>query len=324
MKNILLAAGTLTLAITSINSWADDRDDWPNSMTLGTASQGGAYYVYGSGWANLVNETLDTRIGSEITAGPVQNATFVQTGEHEFGMVTMGPAMDALEGNSPLMPGVEHSSIRAMFPMYQTTFHVMALERSGIETFADLEGKRVGIGPAGGTSDTYYPEIFEHLNYDVELLHGGASDQASQLQDGLIDAFAFAVGLPTAAFSQAEAQVDINIFSNSEEEIETILELYPELARAIIPEGIYNSVESDIPSVALWNFAITHEDMPESLVYEIVKTIMENNDRMMQIHRASAETIPENVDKNNVILYHPGAVRWFEENGYEIPEDLKG
>ncbi|MBR2515385.1 MAG: C4-dicarboxylate ABC transporter substrate-binding protein, partial [Halomonas sp.] len=90
IRTIFLGATTLSIAIGTQPAFSND--DWPNSMTLGTASQGGAYYVYGSGWANLVNETLDTRIGSEITAGPVQNATFVQTGEHDFGMVTMGPA----------------------------------------------------------------------------------------------------------------------------------------------------------------------------------------------------------------------------------------
>jgi uncharacterized protein len=51
---------------------------------------------------------------------------------------------------------------------------------------------------------------------------------------------------------------------------------------------------------------------------------MENNDRMMQIHAAARETLPENADKNSFLPYHPGAVRWFEENGIEIPDDLKG
>ena len=51
---------------------------------------------------------------------------------------------------------------------------------------------------------------------------------------------------------------------------------------------------------------------------------MSNNEQMMNIHKAARETLPENFDKNNVILWHPGAVRWFEENGFDIPDDMEG
>lgn len=324
MKNILLTTTALTLAIASMNSWANEQTDWPNSMTVGTASQGGTYYIYGSGWANLVNQKLDTRIGAEITGGPVQNISMVQMGEHDFGMVTMGPAVDALEGNSELLPDNTHADVRAMFPMYQTALHIVSLESSDIESVADLDGKRVGVGPAGGTNDEYHPRLFEALGYDVETLQGGASDQAGQLQDNLIDAFAFGAGMPIASFSQLKAQADVNIFSYSEEEIEQILEEFPALSHSVVPGGTYNSVDEDIPTVSLWNFAITHKDMPDTLVYEIVDTIMSNHEQMLQVHGAAAETLPENISYNNSIPFHPGAVKWFEENGYDIPEDLKG
>jgi len=324
MKKTALVTSITAFSFFALNSGADDRADWPNSMTVGTASQGGTYYIYGSGWANLANQHLGTRIGAEITGGPVQNVSMVQLGEHDFGMVTMGPALDALEGNSPLLPNDPHSDVRAMFPMYQTALHIVSLTSSGIDSVADLEGKRVGVGPAGGTNDEYHPKLFEELGYNVETLQGGASDQAGQLQDNLIDAFAFGAGLPVAAFSQLEAQADVNIFSYNEEEIAQILEAFPALSPATVPGGTYRSIEEDIPTVSLWNFAITHKDMPESLVYAIVDVVMSNPEQMLQVHGAAAETLPENITYNNSIPFHPGAVRWFEEHGYEIPDELKG
>jgi TRAP-type uncharacterized transport system substrate-binding protein len=74
----------------------------------------------------------------------------------------------------------------------------------------------------------------------------------------------------------------------------------------------------------MWNFAIASADLPESFVYEVVATVMENHERMMEIHSAAEETVPENFDKNTFLPWHPGAVRWFEENGYDIPDDLEG
>jgi len=303
---------------------ADDRDDWPRSITVGTASQGGTYYIYGSGWANLVGEELDINAGAEVTGGPVQNATLVQTGDHEFGMVTMGPALAAWEGESELAPGLEHTDIRAVFPMYQTAFSVITLEGSGIESMEDLDGKTVGIGPSGGTSDMYFPQFFEQLGLNVRTRNGGASDQVGQLQDGLIDAFAFAAGIPISAFSQAEAQTDVNIFSVTEDEQAQLLEAFPELVGSTIPADVYQTLEEDIHAISIWNFAITHKDMPEGLVYGVTKAVMENHDEMMSIHGASKETLPENWEVNDWLPFHPGAVRWFEENGYDIPDDLRG
>lgn len=308
----------------AVSAFAEaDRDNWPRSLTIGTGSQGATYYIYGSGWGNLASEATGSSFGAEVTGGPVQNVTLVQMGEHEFGMVTMGPAYEAWQGNSELAPGIEHTDIRAVFPMYQTALQVISLSGSGISSISDLDGKTVGVGPAGGTGDMYYPQLFEKLGLDVRTRNGGAADQASQVQDGLLDAFAFAAGIPVSAFSQLEAQVDVNIFSFSEQEMAQFLDDFPELSPATIPASAYSSLDEDESAISLWNFAITHKGMPESLVYEVTKAVMENHERMIQVHGSARETMPENFVHNTFIPWHPGAVRWFEENGYEIPADLR-
>ena len=316
-----LAAAAL---ITAGAATAQDRDGWPSSMTIGTASQGGVYFVYGNGLAAYIAEELGINASGEVTGGPVQNVTLVQMGEHAMGMVTLGPMYEAWIGESELAPGLEHTDVRALFPMYETPFQGIALRGQNITSLADLEGKRVSVGPAGGTPGTYWPRIIEALGVNATISYAGASDAASQLQDGLIDAFVFAAGLPIAAFSQLAAEADVRTFTFSDEEHAQILETFPEVSDFTIPGGTYTVQDEDQPSVAMWNFAVVHQDMPESLAYEITKLVMENNDRMMQIHAAAAATLPENFENNSFLPFHPGAVRWFEENGFEIPEDLRG
>jgi len=68
-----------------------DRTGWPESFTVGTASQGGTYFAYGSGWANLVAEELGLSGGGEVTGGPMQNMALVHTGDAQFGMTTISP-----------------------------------------------------------------------------------------------------------------------------------------------------------------------------------------------------------------------------------------
>jgi uncharacterized protein len=303
---------------------AQDREGWPSSLTVGTASQGGVYFVYGNGLAAYIAEELGVTASGEVTGGPVQNVTLVQMGEHDLGLVTMGPMYEAWTGESELAPGLEHTDVRALFPMYETPFQGVALRGQNITSLADLDGKRVSVGPAGGTPGTYWPRILEELGVNASVSYSGASDAASQLQDGLIDAFLFAAGLPIAAFSQLAAEADVRTFTFSEEEHAQVLEAFPEVSNFTVPGGTYTVQDEDQPSIAMWNFAVVHQDMPESLAYEITRLVMENNDRMMQIHAAAEHTLPENVENNSFLPFHPGAVRWFEENGHEIPEELRG
>jgi len=303
---------------------AQDRAGWPASFSVGTASQGGTYFVFGSGWANLVSEATGVPGGGEVTGGPVQNAALVQTGDLEMGMVTMGPAYDAWNGQSELAPGLKHDKLRALFPMYQTGFHMIALKSSGIESIDDIkDGMRVGVGPAGGTPGTYLPRIFETLGKKVDVRFGGAADLAGQLQDGLLDVFAFAAGFPFPAFAQVEAQVAVNYIGFTEEEVAKITATQP-VSPFTIPQSTYSTMPGDQLTVSMWNFAVGSADLPESFVYETVKAVMGQHDRMMSIHKAAKETLPENFDKNTFLPWHPGAVKWFEENGYTIPDNLKG
>jgi hypothetical protein len=166
--------------------------------------------------------------------------------------------------------------------------------------------------------------ILETVGVPARPQFGGASDQAGQLQDGLIDAFAFAAGIPISAFSEIKAQVDAVVFAPTKEQSEKVIAENPAMAPFTIPANTYKGQTEPLDTVAMWNFFITSSDMPESLVYEMTKIAMEQHDRMMQIHGTAAETLPENYIHNKFLPFHPGAVRWFEENGYEIPDELKG
>ncbi|MCH4565580.1 MULTISPECIES: TAXI family TRAP transporter solute-binding subunit [Halomonas] len=299
-----------------------DRSEWPDNFTVGTASQGGTYFVYGSGWANLIADELGISGGGEVTGGPTQNLALVHGGDVAFGLATMGPAADAVNGESPLAPGVPMDNVCALFPMYETPFSIAALSSSDITSISEIpDGARIGFGPAASTSDTYFPAILEELGVNFERRNGGWTDLGGQLQDGLLDVIAFAAGIPIPAISQLEVQTDVNIIEFTEEEQAQVLESFP-VAPFQIPASTYTTLEEDARAVSMWNFAIARCDLPEDFVYEVTKVTMENNDKMRNVHRSAETTIPENIVHNTVLPFHPGAARWYEENGYEIDEAL--
>jgi TRAP transporter TAXI family solute receptor len=326
MKLTKLGAFALTTALVSTSAFADghiDRTGWPESFTLGTASQGGTYFAYGSGWANLVADELGISGGAEVTGGPMQNMALVHTGEAQFGMTTMGPAADSIAGNNPIAPGLQMTGACAMFPMYQTPFYIAALASSGINSVSDIpDGALMGFGPAGSTADTYFPRMMESLGASFERRNGGFNDMGSQLQDGLLDVWGVAGGIPTPAISQLEASTEITIIEMNEEELASILDNFP-VTPFSMPADTYEALDADSPAVSMWNFAIANCELPDSFVYSVVDVIMADNERMVNIHRAATATLPENWNTNNgVMMWHPGAAQWFTENaGAEIPAD---
>lgn len=322
MKFFSLTATAIALVMsTGAASAMDvDKSGWPASFTVGTASQGGTYFVYGSGFANIISEELGVPGGGEVTGGPMQNMALVHTGEAAFGMSTMGPANESVNGTNPIAPGLKMDKACAMFPMYKTPFGITTLSSTGITSIDQIpEGAKIGFGPAGSTSDTYFPAMLETLGVKFDRRNGSWNDLGSQLQDGLLDVVAFAVGIPTPAVSQLEAQTQLNFIDFTDDEQVKILADFP-VADFTISSGTYSTLDRDLKSVSMWNFGIANCDLPESFVYEATKAVMGDHERMMGVHKAARETLIENWDKNKVLKWHPGAAKWMNENGASIAD----
>ncbi len=295
---------------------------WPKNLTVGTGSVGGTYFVYGQVWASLANEKLGTNISTQQTQGPNQNIILTDSKQIELGMVTMGIALQAWEGTGEWTKGQKYRNFRATFPMYDTPFHFIALEKSGIRSVKDIAGKRAGIGPRAGTCGTYFPLMFKALGIDATIRNGQASDMAASLQDGLIDVFPFCAGLPIAAFSELETTNKVTFFAYTDDEIKRLKAALPELSDSLIPKNTYKQQTADQRTVGVYNFGIAHKDVAEDLVYGIVKAVLDNNPAMVKGHAAAKETLAENWNRNTFLPFHPGAIRYYREKGINLPANL--
>ena len=296
---------------------------WPRALNMGTAAPGGTYALYGPAWGQLVQEATGVNISYRTTQGPNQNIILVQRREVEIGMTTMGVALQAWNGQGAWTQGNKFQDIRALFPMYDTPFHGIALKRSGITRMAQLAGKNIGVGPRGGTPGTYFPQIMDALGYrPAAVRFGSGSDMSGQLQDGLLDAFLFASGVPIPAFSEAETQSEVNFLDYTAEEVAKLTRAFPELSPSTLPANTYRTAGRPLNVVGMFNFAIGHKSLPEDLVYAMVKAVLGQNAKLKQAIAAGSETLAENAGKNTFLPYHPGAARYLREVGQRIPDNL--
>lgn len=316
---------TLRIALHGLHpqdSLREQHPNWPETLRIGTASIGGTYVVYGDGLALLINEKLGIMTTPQGTGGPYHNFALVQGGHVELGMTTLGPAKESWNGRSPVLPGQQMRDVRALFPMYRTPFQVVALKRSGISRIADLAGKRVGVGPTGGTCAGYWPRFFEALDVDdVQVSYANANELSTHLTHGFIDAFAFCAGVPIRAFQQIAQRHEVNLFAFDESQQALLVEKFG-VEPIVIPAGAYATQDTPQASVAFWNFGIAHKDLPEDLVYELMTLTLDHPELMEAIHPSAKEMRAENLRHNHLVWFHPGAVRYYRERGLTVPEKL--
>ena len=310
--------GALALGLAAFvapNPSTSGEPHWPPSLVLGTASAGGTYYAYGEGLAQILTRELGLPVVMRPTEGPAENIRLLETGEIQLGFVTQGVALQAWTGSAAWTAGKPLRTMRAMFPMYDTPFQFLVLQEAGVQLLPELAGKRVGVGPQGGTGAAYVPELFKTLSIEATLVHGEWADLASQVVDRKLDGLAVAAGVPFPSFAEIERKAKVRYLPLTQKQILDLRLAVPELGASVVASGSYPSLRQHYPTVGLYNFAVARSDLPDDLVYAIVEAVFANHERMIDVHPAAAETVPANFTRNGFLPFHGGAARWYHNKG---------
>lgn len=302
---LLLSLFTLALPVRAAEP------NWPEALTVATGSTGGTYHAYGAELARLLGSSLGMGVAEQQTEGPSQNIQLIESGAAQIAFVTMGEALAGWNGTGPWTKGRQFRSMRAIFPMYDTPFAFAVLNRSPIKSLAELAGKRIGVGPQGGTAGTYIPKFLAALNLQATLVNGSYAELAAQLQAGKIDVLAAAAGAPFPALTSVDAKEGVRFIPLSTGDITTLQLAMPELVASTIPAGAYASLRKNYATVGLFNFAVARADLPEDLVFAVVEAVFKNRSQLEAASPAAAETIPANFSRNSFLPFHRGAMRYF-------------
>lgn len=293
-------------------------------LTIGTSTPGGNFYLIGSGWANLVTKHSDhVEIASEVTGGSTANLTMIDNGELDIGVTLGSTIVEALEGEEEWTQGNKLEKSRILLPLYPSHMTIYSLESKGIKSIHDLNGKRVGTGNLGAGVDSIAKKVFKILDIKPGSFHNDShSNTVIAAGDDVIDVGVSFQNPPYPALMDLEATKKVSYVGFTQEEIDKILEEMPYFTQGIIPKGSYKGAKEDIDTITDWNWLVCSEDLPEDLVYEIVKTSFENQAEMLNIHKCT-----EDMDPNNYIYastkLHPGVIKYLDEVGIEVPDELK-
>lgn len=303
------------------NDKSNETDTWNYNLLLGTSSQGGTYYVWGGGWADILGENLPgLDIYVEVTGGPTSNIQLIQSDEMDLGFVTTWLGGEGYNGEG--WADESYDKMRTIFTMYPSVMHMYSLQGSGIETIYDFNGKHVSTGAPGSTSAEAGQGLLDSLGIKPDKISAVPTNTGIDgLRDGTIDAGFAVTGVPGPFMLDLETNHEVQHIGLTDDDMNKLLSDFPYWDEIDVPAGTYKHQDEDMKLVAFWNVAVASADLPDDLVYEIVKTTFEKHDELVAVDPTAEDTIIENITYTTIPL-HPGAVKYYEENGIDIPDEL--
>ena len=313
----LLAFGSATLAFGATDSALAQSN---KSISIVTGGTGGVYYPMGGGIANILSKALPgVQATAEVTGGSVDNLKAIGAEKADVGFSMVDAGWDAYKGQNKF---TSQLGVRTLAVIYPNIMHVVTVEGTGVNTMADLKGKRVSTGSPGSATEVMAFRVIEAagLDKDKDITRErlGAAESVNAMKDRKIDAFFWVGGLPTAAVTDLAAtpNTKIKFVDHSDLAAKMNAKYGPLYAAAGIPKSVYPGMAADAKMTSVWNVLVVNEKMPEQLAYDIAKTLFDKHADLVAVHKEAANIKLENQTLANAgIPFHPGAAKYFKERG---------
>jgi TRAP transporter TAXI family solute receptor len=294
-----------------------------NFITIGTGGVTGVYYPTGGAICRLVNRDRaehGIRCSVESTGGSVYNVNAILNEELEFGVAQSDVQYQAYNGTEQFADQGANDALRAVFSIHPEPFTVVARAGAGIETFDDLEGKRVNIGNPGSGQRVLMERMMEEMGWTTDSFQLAselqAAEQSQALCDNNIDAMVYSVGHPSGSIQEATTACDSVIVPVDNEASQGLIEENEYYREATIPGGMYRGNDEDVTTFGVGATLVTREDVSADVVYELVQAVFENFDQFKGLHPAFANLEKEQMVNDGLSApLHEGARRYYEEAG---------
>ncbi|MDJ0609977.1 MAG: TAXI family TRAP transporter solute-binding subunit [Kiloniellales bacterium] len=292
-------------------------------ISIGTGGVTGVYYPTGGAICRRVNRDRKKhgiRCSAESTGGSIYNINTIRAGELEFGVAQSDWQYHAYNGTSKFADKGKFEKLRAVFSVHPEPVTVLARDDSNIKNITDVKGKRLNIGnPGSGTRGTW--EVMEAAlgwtRGDLRLAAEMKSAETAQaLCDNKIDAYFWLVGHPSALTQETLSSCATHLVNVTGPAIDKLVADNSYYRTATIPAGMYNN-SSDIKTFGVGATFVTSADVPDDVVYVVVKAVFDDFPAFRKLHPAFANLKEAEMIKDGLSApLHPGAVKYYKERGW--------
>ena len=329
VKKVLLTS-VLSAALVSTVSAGKEK-----KYILATASTGGTYYPVGVGIATIASLKLAKKhkltFSAITSAGSGENVDMIDKGEVDFAILQGLFGSMAWQGKDKY-EGKPRKNLRSVSMLWQNVEQFVVYNKiattGNIMDMKNMYGKKFSIGKRNSGTRVSGQTVLGALGIDYEKMNLqflGYGPSATALQDGKIDGMNIPSGPPTSAVTNAYATIGADKVQHlqfSDADLAKIQASYPVWTRYVIPKGTYPGQKADIQTIAQPNLLVVTKDTPEETVYLLTKTMYENLPFLNTVHKATKVMNIKSAIAGLPMPLHPGAAKYYKEQGIEIPARL--
>jgi TRAP transporter TAXI family solute receptor len=295
------------------------------NISIATGGTGGVYYPMGGGMAAVLSKYVPgMQATAEVTGGSVDNLKLINSGKSAYvGFSMSDAAQDAFKGEDKFKG--QKVPLRTLAVLYPNRMHVVTVEGRGVNSFADLKGKRVSTGSPGSATEVMAFRLIEAAGMDkdkdLKRERLGAAESVNAIKDGKIDAFFWVGGLPTAAVSDLASTPGTKLkMVDHANLVAAMNKKYGNLyVEDVIPKAVYKGMDADNHQATVQNILVASDSMDEKTAYNIVKAIFDHKADIVAVHKEAENIKLENQKKDaSPVPWHPGAVKYFAEKGIKL------
>jgi TRAP transporter TAXI family solute receptor len=290
----------------------------PTTLSLGTATPGGGFPLYGGAFADIMKKADPTlTIEPRATKGSTENIPLLEAGQLDIALVAGEPAYEAFRGID--RPATKLKIITAL---YSNPGMFVVRADSPYKTIRDLVGQPIAFGAKGSGLVILSRYVLDGLglNQDkdfqtIYLDHAG--DGPAMVQDGRVAAL-WGAGLGWPGFkTMSESPGGARFIAPNAEEIAQIRAKHTFLKPMVVAPGSYPNQPAPIDSVGSWSFILARETLPDDIAYRLAKTLHGAEAAFGEKLAQAKETTAVNTvaAAPNIELIHPGVLKYFREIG---------
>lgn len=302
-------------------------------FTIGTAATSGTYFPIGALIANVISSPPGSRAcdrgGScgapgliavaQSTQGSVENVRLIAAGQIDSALVQSDVAAWAYTGSGIFADRAPVSNLRAIASLYPEDIHIVVRKSSGIQSIADLKGKRVSLGERDSGTLVDALIVLEHGGLaldDVVPFYDKPGLAADRLEAGEIDAFFSVAGAPMPAIAELARRVPVDLLPVGEDMAREIVAKYAFFAASRIAPETYDGVAAT-PTLSVGALWLVSADIDEDLVYALTRALWhESNRALLDTGHPRGAFIRRATALNGLgVPLHPGAERYYRDAG---------
>ncbi|MCL1875909.1 MAG: TAXI family TRAP transporter solute-binding subunit [Synergistaceae bacterium] len=291
-------------------------------ITVLTGPTSGIYFPIGGAFSTFLG-SLGYKTSATATGATAENINALLTGQGELAIAMADSVIQAVESFGAYEGKPPAKELCAMMGLWPNFCQIVTTEDSGIKTFTDMKGKRVGVGAPNSGVELNARMMFEAhgMTYnDCKVDYLSYSEAISQMKNGLCDVAFVTSGLGNATIMELGISKKIAFVPVEGESLKELLKKYPFYIEATIPAATYGT-DRDYTTAAVMNIMLVDEKLPDDVVYDLLENIYSASglDVIQSSHATAKANIMLETALRGIIgtsvPFHGGAIKFYKDKG---------